>query len=526
MAASTGRTWRRLLDEKKAAFSRQGWQLPPAIANEESFRNHFEALCRSCKERYYTRLLVQLHYGSINAFACAVDGALEHVPPSNLAGLVSGGCFVAIKCACEAGVPPVRIVELLGQLNSAVPSLGADIPLFPHDPDVQAPLQDIFDAYMDSLLCILTSFNLDHTPPYNFDPLQSIQAKIQKSAETFAMGRAKFEEMLELAERKEARGSNFSRSFPNHRWDIRHQHPYDTQARFIPQRRLGRGSFGDVDEVQEVSTGAVYARKIIQLPGDDVAAATRVEEVRNEVRVMQRLTHQHIATVLFWLKDQGACSIFMNPVGDCDLRVYLENCTRDRNPAGALQNILPWFGCLLDALSFAHRLHVTHRDIKPSNILIKENQVYLADFGLAKDFTQYGTSKTSNFFVCGTPVYRAPEVRPDNPRGRQADVFSLGCVFSEMLTVCCGRSLDDFQNFRRAPENECGALAFRENLPNVQEWLNQLKKDSDDFLCETLVWQIMLMIKSNPDARPTAQKGVDFLMSSNQREAFFCQFHF
>jgi serine/threonine protein kinase len=337
------------------------------------------------------------------------------------------------------------------------------------------------------------------------------------------MGRAKFEQMLELAERNESRVSYASRSPSNNLSDGNH-HLYDTEARFTPLRRLGRGSFGDVDEVQEVSTKAVYARKIIQLPCNPSAAARREEEVRDEVRVMQKLTHHHIATVLFWLKEQRACSIFMKPAGDCDLRNYLENCTRDGNPAGALQGILPWFGCLLDALAFAHRVHITHRDVKPSNILIKEMQVYLADFGLAKDFTQHGTSKSSNYFVCGTPVYRAPEVRPENPRGRKADVFSLGCVFSEMLTVCCGRSLEEFQNFRRAPENECGPLAFRANLTKVQEWLNHLKEDKGD-LSETLVWQILLMLKKDPEARPPADVGVNFLMNSNQRESLFCQFH-
>jgi hypothetical protein len=58
-------------------------------------------------ERNYTRLLVKLRYGSINAFVSAVDGALKHVPPNNLAGLVSGGCFVAIK----ARIPPSLLLK-------------------------------------------------------------------------------------------------------------------------------------------------------------------------------------------------------------------------------------------------------------------------------------------------------------------------------------------------------------------------------------------------------------------------------
>ncbi|PVH73323.1 kinase-like protein, partial [Cadophora sp. DSE1049] len=89
---------------------------------------------------------------------------------------------------------------------------------------------------------------------------------------------------------------------------------------------------------------------------------------------------------------------------------------------------------LIHAIAFAHVRKISHRDIKPSNILIKAGHIYLADFGKAKDFSQYATSITSNDFECGTPIYRAPDVTPGNPRGLSADIFSLRYVFSEMLT--------------------------------------------------------------------------------------------
>jgi serine/threonine protein kinase len=201
-------------------------------------------------------------------------------------------------------------------------------------------------------------------------------------------------------------------------------------------------------------------------------ASGHEEEVRNDVAIIQRLTHQYIATVLFWLKEPGACSILMKPVADMDLRCYLKSCTREGYPTSALEKILPWFGRLLDALAFAHRLKIMHRDIKPSNILIKDDQVYLADFRVAKDFTMQGTSKKHDYFVYGTPVYRAPETHIGNPPGCPADVFALGCVFSEMLTISNGKSLDEFQVWRRAPENECGKVAFRANLPKLTQWLH------------------------------------------------------
>jgi serine/threonine protein kinase len=134
----------------------------------------------------------------------------------------------------------------------------------------------------------------------------------------------------------------------------------------------------------------------------------------------------------------------MTPSADSNLSVYLEQCSEDGYLSTSLESIVPWFGCLLSALSFAHRLKITHRDIKLSNILIKDGQIYLADFGEAKDFLETATS-TSSYLMCGTPVYRAPEVTPGNPRGLPANVFSLDCVFTEILTICSKRSLRDYQ---------------------------------------------------------------------------------
>ena len=92
-------SWHRLLDDKKAAFKSQGQELPSTITSEASFRTRFEDFCRSSNEKYYTRLLVKLRYGPINAFACAVDAILGLRPPDSLAGSVSGGLFVAIKAS-------------------------------------------------------------------------------------------------------------------------------------------------------------------------------------------------------------------------------------------------------------------------------------------------------------------------------------------------------------------------------------------------------------------------------------------
>ncbi len=282
--------------------------------------------------------------------------------------------------------------------------------------------------------------------------------------------------------------------------------------------------------VEEVSTRELFARKQFFLKAHGYNPAVREEEVKNEYDIMKKLTHLHIAKVLLWGKDedQDACSIYMEPAADCNLRSYLEQCIKDGFPLSALQQILPWFGCLLDALSHAHRQNILHRDIKPRNILIKDQRVYLADFGLAKDFSSTGTSQIPDDPICGTPVYHAPEVRKDNPGGRLVDVFALGCVFSEMLTVRSRRSLEEYQEHRKAVEesnSEGGMLAFRANLPRVIQWLKQLEQDSGfDRSTMILVWQIMGMLQEDPQRRTESQAGKEFLVSQKD-STLFCALH-
>jgi serine/threonine-protein kinase len=83
-------------------------------------------------------------------------------------------------------------------------------------------------------------------------------------------------------------------------------------------------------------------------------------------------------------------------------------------------------------LAHAHRRAVVHRDLKPANLLRSATgQVKVADFGIARALeepmvTQIGT-------VLGTMRYLSPEQAEGRVVGTEADVYSLGVVFDELL---------------------------------------------------------------------------------------------
>src|SRR5687768_661132 len=76
------------------------------------------------------------------------------------------------------------------------------------------------------------------------------------------------------------------------------------------------------------------------------------------------------------------------------------------------------------------RSAIVHRDVSPSNIMMtREGTVKLIDFGIA---TRSGTRDSS---LTGKPAYMAPEMVVELRADNRSDLFSLGAVLFEMLTL-------------------------------------------------------------------------------------------
>jgi len=83
-------------------------------------------------------------------------------------------------------------------------------------------------------------------------------------------------------------------------------------------------------------------------------------------------------------------------------------------------------------LAHAHSRGVVHRDLKPANLLRSESgQVKIADFGIARALEE--TMVTQIGTVLGTMRYLSPEQAEGRVVGTEADVYSLGVVFDELL---------------------------------------------------------------------------------------------
>lgn len=151
-----------------------------------------------------------------------------------------------------------------------------------------------------------------------------------------------------------------------------------------------------------------------------------VDRFLSEGRILASLNHPNIITIYDIGVADGTMYISMEYVQGGDLKQRLELSI---SPEEALE----YLAQVARALGEAHKHGIVHRDVKPANILFKDNTPILTDFGIAK-YVDTESDLTSTGIFLGSPNYVSPEQAGGSKLDGRADIYSLGCIFYEMLT--------------------------------------------------------------------------------------------
>jgi len=168
------------------------------------------------------------------------------------------------------------------------------------------------------------------------------------------------------------------------------------------------------------------------------------ERFRREARIAARLNEPHVIPIHRYGEVGGRLFLDMRLVEGEDLASLLRR-TGPLDVARAVDLV----GQVARALDAAHAGGLVHRDVKPSNVLLVgradggdlatsaagEDFAYLVDFGIARTAdTGDGPTLTGTGVAVGSTEYMAPERFGDPPLDGRADVYSLACLFLELLT--------------------------------------------------------------------------------------------
>ena len=163
-----------------------------------------------------------------------------------------------------------------------------------------------------------------------------------------------------------------------------------------------------------------------------------------EAKVTAQLDHPGIIPIYGLSRDEdNGIHLVMKLVDGKTLREYLRNIVMNYrvrgvdafDPTVQLRKRLEIFLHVCDTIAYAHHRRVIHRDLKPENIMIgKYREVYVMDWGLATVVSKDDSLPTENQ-ISGTPRYFAPEVLREEPLDLRSDIFTLGLILQEVVTL-------------------------------------------------------------------------------------------
>ncbi len=209
---------------------------------------------------------------------------------------------------------------------------------------------------------------------------------------------------------------------------------------------LGRGGMGVVylawDEALQRSVALkILTRELAQNP-------RRLARFEREATAAARLEHPGIVSVYRAGEQDGEHYIAMEYVAGKTLNDLLNDARygASHRPQNAIEldsngkpesrRVARIALEIAEALHHAHSNGVIHRDVKPQNVLVDNTgRIRLADFGLAKDTTVDSISVDGE--LAGSYFYMSPEqaLAASSEIDGRTDVFSLGVLLYEMLTL-------------------------------------------------------------------------------------------
>ena len=193
--------------------------------------------------------------------------------------------------------------------------------------------------------------------------------------------------------------------------------------------KLGEGAYSTVYKVKRNIDNNIYALKKVKLLN---LSEKEKQNSLNEVRLLASIKSNFVISYkeAFFDEKDSTLGIVMEFADGGDL---YQKIVEHKQSAMFFEETDIWriFIQLVKGLKALHDLKILHRDLKSANVfLLTDGTAKLGDLNVSK-VARRGLGYTQT----GTPYYASPEVWKDQPYDNKSDIWSLGCVLYEMITL-------------------------------------------------------------------------------------------
>ncbi|GLC41306.1 Serine/threonine-protein kinase Nek3 [Pleodorina starrii] len=244
---------------------------------------------------------------------------------------------------------------------------------------------------------------------------------------------------------------------------------------YLVVKKLGTGTYGAAYLVSlRANPAQQYVLKKVKVDGPDSSADS-------EVKVLRSLSHPLVLSYVDHFMYKGHLCIVTEYCDAGDLYQLL----RARKAALSEPHLLDLFAQVLLAIQHVHSKNILHRDLKTQNIFLTSGgSIRLGDFGISRPLN--GTMDLASTII-GTPYYMSPEVMSSMPYDFKSDMWSLGCVLYEMMSLKHAFDATDMSSLVMK-------ILRGEHLPIPQGFSQELKDLVRQLLCK------------NPKMRPAPEQ--------------------
>jgi eukaryotic-like serine/threonine-protein kinase len=241
--------------------------------------------------------------------------------------------------------------------------------------------------------------------------------------------------------------------------------------RYYVIKRIGRGGMGEVFLVYDPLCRRNIALKRVR---EDIKHHEIIyNRFLREAEITSQLAHPTI-TPIYTLNTTGKHFYYTMPFfkGETLQEILLKTYKQELNaeePSGlgsSITSLVRIFVTICQGIAYAHSKDFIHRDLKAENIIIGNfAEVLILDWGIAKilnkpddekiDIPENATSElTMPGKIVGTANYISPECAFGSPANISSEIYSLGVILYQMLTLRFPFQRKNLEEFRKNIKNE------------------------------------------------------------------------